>query len=71
MDVGLIIRLTSKGSVQGADWTILGDEVLVQVVAAVVYGIKQPSALFFHTLGGFSESQVATGIALVCLSLQI
>lgn len=59
--------LHSKGLANDTAWTTLGDEVLAQVVAVVVNGFKQPSALSFQPLGGYADEQVATGVALVRL----
>jgi len=45
----------------------LGDEVLTQIVATVVHGVKQPDALALPPLGGYTDEQVASGVVLVRL----
>lgn len=54
-----------QGLAEGEDWVKLGDEVLVRVTAAMVYGGKRPALLSLPPVGGYTKTSVSKSVAQV------
>lgn len=60
-----------QGLSEGQIWVELGDDVLVRVTAAMVYGGKRPPSLSLPPIGGYPETSVAKAVAQVCGSIYL
>lgn len=55
-----------QGLKKGETWIDLGDDILVRVTAAVVYGGKKLDLLSLPPVGGYTEKLVSVSVGQVC-----